>query len=192
MTRFIDTNVASKIRKGHLSISVKGASISSVAVSELLLIYNGGRTTANYYVPVLSSTHLMSSLGSSKRDHSFPKRLTDRIVFDFGNDFKSLVEFGSNAITKIVNEKNIDILRQSTAFLEKGQQRVIRENFDFLLENEIYCVSLAPTIVEEAYRLLWRFRNSGHNLKAAFRNSWNDILILATARKCGDQPGERR
>jgi len=38
MTRLIDTNVASKIRRGRLSMSVNGASISSVAASELLLI----------------------------------------------------------------------------------------------------------------------------------------------------------
>jgi len=166
-------------------MSAKGASISSVAVSELLLMYNAGRTTANYYVPVLSTMHLMSSLGSSKLDHPFSKRLTDRIVFDFGNDFDPIIEFGSNAITKVVNGKNIDILRQSIRSLEKGQQRNIRENFNFLLANEIHCVSLTPAIVEDAYQLLWDFRNSGHNLKAAFRNSWNDILILATARSRG-------
>ncbi len=99
--------------------------------------------------------------------------------------FDPILEFGSKAITKVVNGKNVDTLRQSIAFLEKGQQRIIRENFNFLLENEIRCVSLTPAIVEDAHQLLWDFRNSGHNLKESFRNSWNDILILATARNGG-------
>jgi hypothetical protein len=178
---FIDTNIASKARKSLIPLSVHGAGISSVAVSELLLVYDGTRTAANYYVPVISRRHLMSHLGPLNRDHPFSRHLTDRIVFDFGKDFDPILEFGSKAIAKMVNGKNVGLLRQSVAFLGKNRQRIIRENFDFLVENEVHCVPLTPRIVKSAYQLLWNYQCGGRNLKTSFRNSWNDLLILATA-----------
>jgi hypothetical protein len=184
---FIDTNIVSKVKKGILSISTRRANISSVTASELLLVYSGSRTAANYYVPVISPFHLAASIGSSKRDHPFPKRFTDRIVFSFGKDFEPLMEFGSNAIAKMVNEQNTDLLRQSIAFMEKKQQKVIREDFEFLMENEILCVPLTPAVVSNAYHLLSAYRAAGGHVKTVFRNSWNDILILSTAQDSGDR-----
>jgi predicted nucleic acid-binding protein len=184
---FIDTNIVSNVRKGTLSISTRRASISSVVASELLSMYSGARTAANYYVPVISPLHLMASIGSSKRDHPFSKRYTDRIVYSFGKDFEPVVEFGSSAIARMVNEQNVDLLRQSIAFLEKKEQRPIREAFEFLMENEISCVPLTPGTVRNAYHLLGAYRASGANLKADFRNSWNDMLILSTAQENGSR-----
>jgi hypothetical protein len=178
---FIDTNIVSIAMRRTSSIATRRSSISSVTASELLSVYSGRPTAANYYVPVVSPFHLMASIGSSKRDHPFPKHSTDRIVFSFGGDYEPIVEFGSNAISRLVNEHNSDLLVQSIAFLDKRQQKFIRAAFEFLIENEIYCVPLSPGIVRIAYHLLGGYRTSGLNLKADFRNSWNDMLILATA-----------
>jgi hypothetical protein len=182
---FLDTNIISKVKKGALAISTHHGNISSVAASELFLVYNGGRTTANYYVPAISPIHLTRAIGSVKRDHPFPKHRTDRIIFSFGNDFAPIVEFGSNAVAKMVNEQNTELLRQSIAFLRKKDQRFIRESFEFLIDNEITCVPLTPRAVRNAYHLLGAYRASGANLKNDFRNSWNDILILSTAQDSG-------
>ena len=104
---FIDTNVVSYAKTGRLPESIRGANLSSVAASELLRVYGGNRTSANYYVPLLSSRHIAASIASLKRDRPYTKRSTDHIVFSFGSDFESLIEFGSNAIAKMVNDKNV-------------------------------------------------------------------------------------
>jgi hypothetical protein len=91
---FIDTQVVSNVKKGRLGESIRGACISSVAVSELLLVYSGSRTSANYYVPVVYPRHMGAYIASFKQDHPYPKRSTDQIVFSFGSNFEPLLEFG--------------------------------------------------------------------------------------------------
>ncbi len=81
----------------------------------------------------------------------------------------------------MVNQKNIRLLQQSIDSLEKGRQKTIREDFSFLIENDIRCVPLNPTTVRIGYRLLDVFGASGEQFKTTFRNTWNDLLILATA-----------
>lgn len=184
---FIDTNVVSYAKKDRLPESIRGANLSSVAASELLRVYSGNRTDANYYVPLVSSRHLGASIASPKRDHPYSKRSTDHIVFSFGSDFESLIEFGSNAIARMVNDRNVELLRQSSSFLDKHKQRVIRENFVFLVESEVRCVPLAPRTVQIGYRLLEAFQSSGERFKTTFRNTWNDLLILATAWDNGEE-----
>lgn len=178
---FIDTHIVSYAKKGHLTESIRGATISSVAVSELLLVYGDKRTAANYYVPLGYPLHTGASIASLKRDHPYSKRSTDRVVFSFGSDFEPLIEYGSNAIARMVNDRNVELLRQSISFLDKPKQKVIREDFDFLIENDVRCVPLKPSIVESGYRLLKAFHLSGERFKTTFRNSWNDLLILASA-----------
>jgi hypothetical protein len=178
---FIDTNIVSYAKRGRLPQSIRGTKLSSVAASELLGVYSDSRTGANYYVPLGYPRHMGASIASLKRDHPFAKRSTDRIVFSFGSDFESLIEFGSNAISRMVNDRNVDLLRQSISFLDKQKQRVIRENFVFLVENDIGCVPLAPRTLQIGYRLLEAFQSSGETFKTTFRNTWNDLLILATA-----------
>jgi hypothetical protein len=179
---FVDTQVVSYAKKGTTTRSIKGARISSVTASELLLVYGEKRTAANYYVPAISTIHLgTASLGSTKRDHPFSRNFTDSIVFDFGRDFEPLKEFGSNTISTMVNERNIGLLRQSIAFLDKRTQKYIREDFDFLVDNDIECVPLSPNMIEAGYRYLKVFQSSGEKVKTSFRNTWNDLLILSTA-----------
>jgi len=178
---FIDTQVVSYVKTGRIAESIRGAKISSVAVSELLLVYDGSRTSANYYVPVAYPLHMGASIASSKRDHPSSKRSTDQIVCSFGSDFEPLIEFGSSAIAKIVNNRNTPLLQQSISFLHKRRQKLIRENFEFLLENEVRCEPLRPSTVETGYRLLEVFQSAGEKFKSTFRNTWNDLLILAAA-----------
>jgi len=161
--------------------------MSSVAASELLLVYSDRRTTANYYVPVTYPSHTRAGIASLKLDHPYSKRSTDRVVFSFGSDFEPLIEFGSNAITKMVNDRNVELLRQSISFLDKQKQKVIREDFSFLVENDVRCVPLTPGTVETAYRLLAAFQLAGERFKTTFRNTWNDLLILAAARDHDDE-----
>jgi predicted nucleic acid-binding protein len=177
---FIDTHIVSYAKKGRLTESIRGASISSVVVSELLLVYGDSRTAANY-VPLGYPLHMGASIASLKRDHPYSKRSTDRVVFSFGSDFEPLIEFGSNAIAKMVNDRNFELLRQSISYLDKWKQKLIREDFRILIENDVHCVPLRPSTVEIGYRLLEAFQLSGERFKTRFRNGWNDLLILAAA-----------
>jgi predicted nucleic acid-binding protein len=176
---FIDTNVVSYVKKGRLDVSIHGARISSVSASELLLIYGDKRTAANYYVPLLSRWHEFGI--RTRRDHPFSKAATDQIVFSFGQDYESFVEFGSLAIAKLVNERNAQLLQKSIEFLDKSVQKCVREDFGVLIANEIECIPLNPQTIEIGYQLLDPFTSSGEKFKATFRNTWNDLLILAAA-----------
>jgi hypothetical protein len=178
---FIDTQVVSNVKKGRLVESIRGARISSVAVSELLLVYTGSRTSANYYVPVAYPLHMGASIASLKQDHPYSKRSTDQILFSFGSDFAPLIEFGSSAIAKIVNDRNVPLLQQSISFLDKETRKLIREDFEFLVGNDVRCEPLRPSTVEAGYRLLKAFQLSGEKFRSTFRNTWNDLLILAAA-----------
>jgi hypothetical protein len=185
---FIDTNIVRHAQKGIPPVPITGTSISSVTASELLMVYGTSRIAANYYVPNVSVFHLMTgSVASKKRDHPIAKRFTDQIVFNFGQDFEPIIEFASNAMTRMINQGSIDVLRQSIAFLGRGERKSIRDDFEFLVDNRIKCVALTPGCVNRAYELLGGFMRSGGNLKRKFRNSWNDMLILSTAREKEDE-----
>lgn len=143
---FIDTNVVSCAKKGCLDVAIQGAHISSVSAAELLLIYGDKRTAANYYVPLLYRWHEFG-LGT-RQGHPFSKTATDQIVFSFGSEYESSVEFGSLAIAKLVNERNAELLRRSIAFLDRPIQKFIRQDFGVLIANEIQCVPLYPQTIE--------------------------------------------
>jgi hypothetical protein len=176
---FIDTNVVSYVKRGCLGVSIRGARISSVSASELLLVYGDKRTAANYYVPLLSRWHEFSV--GRRRDHPFSKAATDQIVFSFGKDYESFIEFGSLAIAKVVNDKNVELLQRSIQFLDKSVQKCVREDFEVLIAKEIECIPLNPQTIEIGYRLLDSFTSSGEKFKTTLRNTWNDLLILAAA-----------
>lgn len=178
----MDTQIVSYAKKGVTTRSIKDARISSVTASELLLVYGGKRTAANYYVPAMSPLHMgIWSPAPPRRDHRFSRNSTDTIIFNFGRDFEPLKEFGSRAISRMVNDRNIELLRQSIAFVDKGMQKYIRDDFEFLIDNDIQCIPLSQSTIEVAYSYLGIFRSSGEKIKTTFRNTWNDLLILATA-----------
>ncbi len=176
---FLDTQILSNVKKGRLKESIRGSSISSVVASELLMVYSAQRTAASYYVPLLSPLHMM--IQGPKMDHPFSKRSTDQIVFDFGSDYPALIEFGSFAISKMINERNVAQLRRATGHLDSKVQRLIREDFDFMVSNDIECHPLRRSAILIAHKLLAVFKAGDEAFRGTFRNSWNDLLILASA-----------
>ena len=71
--------------------------------------------------------------------------------------------------------------------MDKQRQKIIREDFEFLVENDVRCEPLIPSTVKTGYRLLEAFQLSGEKFKSTFRNTWNDLLILAAAWDPGDE-----
>ena len=91
------------------------------------------------------------------------------------------MEFGSLAIAEMINERKVELLQRSIQFLSKGRQKIIREDFRVLVENEVRCVPLNTRTVDIGHRLLDAFRSSDQRIKTTFRNTWNDLLILSAA-----------
>lgn len=183
----LDTQVISYALKGRQGLSVTGKAISAITANEFLLVQSENPAQAHYYIPLLSKLHFPESTDGvtptstrMRRDHPFSKIITDRVTFEFGNEFPTIMEYGNLAIAMLINKRISSLFYEATKFLDKTKRKTIRKRFDFLLENEITCFPLSKSSIVTGMDLLQRFR-SQHNLKANFRNSLNDILVFATA-----------
>jgi predicted nucleic acid-binding protein len=188
---FLDTQIVSYALKGRKGLPLNDATIPSITANELLLVQSEKYTQANYYVPLLSEHLFVIRTEKDEEgrvvnrpyfrgDHPFLKSSTDRVLLDFGNVHPTVVEYGNLAISVLINERVPNIFYEATKFLIKNQRKVVRKRFDFLIENGLKCAPLTKGIVRTSMDLLQAF-TAKHNLKMKFRNSLNDILILATA-----------
>jgi hypothetical protein len=100
---------------------------------------------------------------------------------EFGLLHSPIVEFGNFAISEVFNERHVPIFSAAVAFLEKDEQKLILDRFKFLISSRIQCLPVVRYDVDTAFGLLEQFTQH-HNVKANFRNTWNDLLILAVAR----------
>lgn len=184
----LDTQVISYAFKGQTTHPVAGGCIPSIVANEFLDIYTSDLHTARYYVPLRADLfekpgHLGHDV-QKMRDHfhsnAFPKTWTDRLVMHFGPDFPSITEYGSAAVAKIINQRASRTFRLSISTLEVNLRRAINHRFQFLMDNHLTCIPLVTHAAKAAQRLLLEFTRS-HSLKANFRNSMNDLLILAIA-----------
>jgi predicted nucleic acid-binding protein len=176
--------VISYAAKGQFTESLNSKTISSIVANEFLLVQSESPAQANYYVPMPSPSlyRFLSSGGLSKlgRRHRLSKRFTDRTVMDFGADYPTVIEFGNIALAYAINRRERLLFSGAIRSLEKAKQKTIKRRFDFLLASGVNCIPLNRGIVTLAQELLAEYTRN-HNLKREFRNSWNDLLILATA-----------
>lgn len=183
--RFLDTQIVSYAFKGTSSVSVADGCISSVVANEFLEAHSKITTTsAIYYIP----THWrygeqVGHLGppmSGVRRRGFSRRSTDRLTLYFGQDYPTVVEYGSVAVSRVINEKALQVLRRAIAPLDRRKQRRLMQRFEFLCDQRVTSVPLQPAAAQLGQTLLHRFSQK-YNLKKNFRNSLNDILIVAAA-----------
>ena len=188
---FIDTQILIDALIGNSSNIIGGTTISSITANEFLGVHGPSPIKANYYVPLVPRGRiglLHSQLGPRlhpRQNHSFNRMRTDRLVISFGNDFPSVVEYGSNAITDTINEKALMLFLNAICVLPKDRQKKLRQKFAFLMDNEVKCTAISPDTVTLAQRMLSEFLQM-YQLKDNFRNSWNDFLVAATARRAGE------
>ncbi|MCD4673835.1 MAG: hypothetical protein K8R77_14320 [Anaerolineaceae bacterium] len=175
----LDTQIISYAFKGRWALPIKGKNISSITANEFLLIQSKNPAQVNYHVPLLSKIGVGPISQKLNRDHPFRKNITDQVILDFGNEYPTIVEYGNLAISMLINKPISNLFYETIKFHEKSQRRTIRKRYDFLTENEITCIPLTKNAVEIAMELLQEFSKQ-HNLKANFRNSMNDMLILAS------------
>ncbi|BCL80047.1 hypothetical protein ccbrp13_25120 [Ktedonobacteria bacterium brp13] len=186
--QFFDTQIVSYAFKGMYTVNLHNSAISSIVASEFLLLQSSNPKKPNYYLPRLHIDDLLYLPISFQRPHPrhphnrpvFGKGRTDSVVMEFGLDHEPIIEFSNIALADIINNRYAKIFYTSIQHLGKDQQKILRKRFQFLLDNELRCVPLNKEILDLSFLLLKGFMER-HNIKQNFRNSWNDILILATA-----------
>lgn len=184
--RFLDTQVVSYAQSGARPIDVRNQLISSVVANEFLNAYSSNPTRANYYVTQqdswLSGNPMSqhSLMGEHLSKTSVRKRLAAGLVIDFGNAFPTRIEFNRFGIADAINTRNRTTIRRAIEVSRVHNPRTILSRFDFLIDSNIHCHSLMEDDVRCAMSLLAAF-TALFELKDDFLNSFNDLLILATA-----------
>lgn len=197
--KILDTQIVSYAMKdrwpdGIEQQDISHAAISSVTALELLEIRKSeAARRPRYYlysplVPELAGdddearkydrVHRRPSLGAKNR--------TDQVILDFGSDYPSIVEYGHLMIGWLLKHKRIDVYARRIVHLDKRERRRLVGIFSYLAEADIRCLSLDSSLAQVGIDLLHQYAMSdGNNLKANFRNSLNDMLILATSIESG-------
>jgi hypothetical protein len=178
----LDTQIISYSFKNSYAGQIKHQGISSVTAKEFLLVQGLERTKANYYIPMPKTlNHLLENgISIPGRDHPFTKGSTDQIVLEFGHDYPALIEFGNLAVAETINLKAKQVFSASIHFLEKEKRKMIMDRFEFLTQQNINCLPLNKSTVELGLSLFHEFL-SRYNTKENFKNTINDVFILATA-----------
>lgn len=180
--QILDTQIISYAIKGTYDGQVAHQSIASITANEFLLVQGAEQTKANYYVPLPQIIGFPTDhkIDFPRRDHPFTKHRTDQIILEFGQDYPAIIEFGNLAITETINSKAKGLFNESIRFLDKEKRKLIFARFNFLLSQNINCLPLSRNTVVLGLDLFCEFL-SRYNTKENFRNTVNDVFILATA-----------
>ncbi|MGK5675466.1 PIN domain-containing protein [Micromonospora sp. URMC 106] len=190
-TEIIDTQIISYAFKGVPDYTVTSKAISSVTAQEFLLVQANDFKRARYYLPRLTDwevagiyERLKSGDTEAKlrfgHQHRGWKRRTDQLIIELNSDFPAIIEYGHNRISVAINNQDRRYYELCVNGLDRKLQRKLLSRFDFIIENRVSCLSLSPVIVERMFVLLEAF-STKFNAKSNYRNTINDMLILATA-----------
>lgn len=187
-----DTQVLSYYYKSAVPLPDSPILISSVTAAEFLLIQSSNPNSANYY-PILPArfrhrmcgvfpgqTTVPRMLFGSKKHATSGKHRTDQLVLNFNGRLPSIIEFGSVAISQIINNHHESIYSASISHLEKNLQKNLRDKLRFLLSLNVQCLAITPAIADVGMNILGHFLDK-YQAKQNLRNTINDILILSTA-----------
>lgn len=180
-----DTQILSYYYSGALPSPAESIQISSVTAAEFLLIQSSEHNKANYY-PILPSRYFHGNpagvmhIFDSRRHAGTGKRRTDQLILNLGPTVAPYIEFGSQAISHLINDQHETLFLAGLANLDKDRQRLLRDKFRFLLDLRVRSLPAMPAIAEIALNLLAKFQDR-YTPKENVRNSVNDMLILATA-----------
>jgi predicted nucleic acid-binding protein len=185
MNTYIDTNILYHKYSGELSdFIIEKQTITSINALEFLKnIEKKHNNRARYHIPnVKSALHFAKFINGEgyikKRNHPIGKSASDYVLFDFANEFESYAFYNNHSISQVINNKYNELFYLSIAFLEKSELKEIRDKYNFLISNNLFCENIDATDIELGYELLDKFLQK-YSLKGNFRNCWNDILILS-------------
>jgi len=187
---FIDTQILSYKFKGNKELfdgNIHGRYISSVVALEFLGIMVKNENKASMYPARLRGFHPISVSGIKRRKKGFEpgKQMTDKLIIDFNGEFDSIVIFSNEAISNLINAREIDtLLMFASMSLEKEDYRKFRDRIQFLIDNEITVVPITKSVVNRMQRI-YALIKEDYNVKDNYRNSFMDLLILSTAFEWG-------
>lgn len=183
---FIDTQIISykfKNDKEFFDGDIKGRQISSIVALEFLEIMVKNENRANMYPVKLRGFQPIMPFVMEHRKKGFElgKRSIDKLIIDFNGEFDSIVIYSNEAISYLINEKDIEILLLfAKNSLNKEDFKRFRERAQFLINNEITVVPVTQKTVVKMQCIYEDIKNE-YNIKGNYRNSFMDLLILATA-----------
>lgn len=178
----LDTQVLSQLCRSKAKIDINNR-ISSTVAKELFGAYRKSDfRNDNFYVPFYSAASYSHRLASSVRKDAIrripQKRHADKAVVNFGGVFPDLVEYSNKSIALAINSKNEGALKWAISKQSKRKIVNILSQYRHIIQNDINCVAVTEEDFENAASILFQFTRR-HNLKSNFRNSFNDLLILA-------------
>ena len=180
MNMMVDTQILSYRFKGiDKDIHSKSWAISSITANEFLETQPKDSKKPDYYIiHPARYPHLFDILDA--KCAKMGEHRTDQVIIDFGNQFPAYREFGNEAISEIINQKNFETYKLSISHFPKQKQKDRLKKLMYILDNDYQCYSLTKSALEEGLSLFSQF-TSKHNCKANIRNTVNDILIWATS-----------
>lgn len=183
---FLDTQIISYKFKNNTELfdgEIKGRQISSIVALEFLGIMIKNENRAKMYPIKLKGFHSIMPFAVEDRKKGFElgKKSTDKLIIDFNGEFDSIVIYSNEAISYLINEKDLDtLLLFARNSLDKEDYKRFRERAQFLINNEITVVPVTQeTVIKMQY--IYEDIKTDYNVKDNYRNSFMDLLILATA-----------
>lgn len=186
---FLDTQIISYKFKGNKDLfdgNIEGKYISSIVALEFLGIMEKDHGAKMY--PIELSLRNLAEFPSKyfrmekqPLDKEFGKKRTDKLIIDFNREFDSIIIYSNEAISRLIN-KNFrrTLLFFAQRAFRKADYKKFKQRLDFLLDNNIRVVPVTPSIVERMHQIYEKIK-SDYNIKDNYRNSFMDLLIVATA-----------
>ena len=192
----VDTQILSFAYKGQCpidgmpvpDISSDGIQIPSVVAQEFLETQLSNHTSARYYIPLTSDPIRIEALVDYARDHEkgFSKVSTDQFLLNTPTGHNAQIEFGHIAMADAINEQRYDLFRSSVSALSKARRKRLKRRFAYIIEMGLQCVPLSQSAGEIGRNFLDRFLEC-HESKSNFRNTVNDMMILAMSKELNSE-----
>jgi predicted nucleic acid-binding protein len=193
-TQIIAYAMKNRWPKGIEPQDISCGAISSVTVQELLEVrLPSAANRPRYYLYKPLAPELVGddeTLDRYDQEHKrfamSAKRHTDQVIFDFGGDYPTVVEYGHLMVGWLLKHKRLDVYARRVGHLEKQERRRLMAIFSYLLASNLPCLSLDRATAQTGIALLRRYATlRGSSLKANIHNSLNDMLILAASTNSG-------
>lgn len=116
----------------------------------------------------------------SSRSHSYRGQHLEKQIVDFGLDYPPAVELGHKSIAKIINDEKAWVLPICADAARIKFSREIKKRVDYIETHGIRCKSLTEESIATALPMFHAFTRN-YTMKTDYRNSLNDIFILAVS-----------
>lgn len=162
---------------------IKGGQISSIVALEFLKVMEKECNRAKMYPVKLVVNHppLPTHCRFRRKGCEIGRHATDKVIVDFNNELDSIVIYSNEAISPLINRKDIDglLFFARNTYCRKDYV-LFRKKVQFLIDNDLSVVPVTQEIVNVMHRIYEEIK-SEYNVKANYRNSFMDLLILAKA-----------